>query len=224
MAVVIVGILMIVYVTFGGMLATTWVQIIKAVLLLSGATLHGAGGAVALRLQPGSDVRQGGRGSSQALRDHGAGHAGVQSDRGDLPRHGADLRHRGTAAHPDALLHRVGRQGGAKVGVRGDRPDRLLLHPDLHHRLRRDHAGRHQSRVPERSDRRDEGSDRRDQGRVQHGGHPSRQRGRRQPVPGLHLGRRLRNDPRRGVRPGPGRRVGDQPRPLRHRHPQGTRR
>ena len=37
-AVVIVGLLMILYVTFGGMLATTWVQIIKAVLLLSGAT------------------------------------------------------------------------------------------------------------------------------------------------------------------------------------------
>ena len=37
-AVIMVGILMILYVTFGGMLATTWVQIIKAVLLLSGAT------------------------------------------------------------------------------------------------------------------------------------------------------------------------------------------
>jgi cation/acetate symporter len=37
-AVVIVGVLMIVYVTFGGMLATTWVQIIKAALLLGGAT------------------------------------------------------------------------------------------------------------------------------------------------------------------------------------------
>jgi len=37
-AVILVGILMIMYVTFGGMLATTWVQIIKAVLLLSGAT------------------------------------------------------------------------------------------------------------------------------------------------------------------------------------------
>ncbi len=37
-AVVLVGILMILYVTFGGMLATTWVQIVKAVLLLSGAT------------------------------------------------------------------------------------------------------------------------------------------------------------------------------------------
>jgi len=38
LAVVLVGVLMILYVTFGGMLATTWVQIIKAFLLLSGAT------------------------------------------------------------------------------------------------------------------------------------------------------------------------------------------
>lgn len=38
-AVILVGILMIVYVLFGGMYATTWVQIIKAVLLLAGASL-----------------------------------------------------------------------------------------------------------------------------------------------------------------------------------------
>lgn len=38
-ALFIVGILMIVYVTFGGMVATTWVQIIKACMLLSGGTL-----------------------------------------------------------------------------------------------------------------------------------------------------------------------------------------
>jgi len=38
-AVMIVGGLMILYVTFGGMLATTWVQIIKAILLLFGATV-----------------------------------------------------------------------------------------------------------------------------------------------------------------------------------------
>lgn len=37
-AVIIVGLLMMAYVIFGGMLATTWVQIIKAVMLLSGAT------------------------------------------------------------------------------------------------------------------------------------------------------------------------------------------
>lgn len=38
-AVVIVGALMMIYVAFGGMTATTWVQIIKAVLMLFGATL-----------------------------------------------------------------------------------------------------------------------------------------------------------------------------------------
>jgi cation/acetate symporter len=38
MAVVIVGVLMMVYVLFGGMTATTWVQIIKACLLLAGAS------------------------------------------------------------------------------------------------------------------------------------------------------------------------------------------
>ena len=38
-AIWIVGILMIVYVSFGGMIATTWVQIIKAILLLFGATI-----------------------------------------------------------------------------------------------------------------------------------------------------------------------------------------
>ncbi|MCC6136803.1 MAG: cation acetate symporter [Gammaproteobacteria bacterium] len=38
-AVVIVGVMMVIYVTFGGMIATTWVQIIKACLLLGGGTL-----------------------------------------------------------------------------------------------------------------------------------------------------------------------------------------
>ena len=37
-AIIIVGALMIIYVTFGGMKATTWVQIIKACMLLAGAT------------------------------------------------------------------------------------------------------------------------------------------------------------------------------------------
>jgi cation/acetate symporter len=38
-AVVIVGLVMLVYVLFGGMIATTWVQIVKAALLLGGAAL-----------------------------------------------------------------------------------------------------------------------------------------------------------------------------------------
>ncbi len=39
LSVVVVGIVMLAYVLFGGMLATTWVQIVKAVLLLGGAAL-----------------------------------------------------------------------------------------------------------------------------------------------------------------------------------------
>ena len=39
LAIWIVGILMIIYVSFGGMIATTWVQIIKAFLLISGASI-----------------------------------------------------------------------------------------------------------------------------------------------------------------------------------------
>ncbi len=38
-AVILVGVMMMIYVTFGGMLATTWVQIIKAIMLLGGATV-----------------------------------------------------------------------------------------------------------------------------------------------------------------------------------------
>src|SRR5262245_7709631 len=38
-AVIGIGILMIVYVVFGGMLATTWVQIVKAILLMAGTVL-----------------------------------------------------------------------------------------------------------------------------------------------------------------------------------------
>jgi cation/acetate symporter len=39
LAVVLMGSLIVILVTFGGMLATTWVQIVKAILLLSGATI-----------------------------------------------------------------------------------------------------------------------------------------------------------------------------------------
>ena len=38
-AVIIIGSLMIIYVSFGGMIATTWVQVIKAILLLFGASI-----------------------------------------------------------------------------------------------------------------------------------------------------------------------------------------
>ena len=55
---IIVGVLMILYVTFGGMLATTWVQIIKAVPAARRRHLHGAHGAGPLQLQLRGDVRR----------------------------------------------------------------------------------------------------------------------------------------------------------------------
>ena len=67
-SIIIVGVLIIIYVTFGGMRATTWVQIIKAALLLGGATLlallvlahfnfsPGAMFAEAVRIHPAHDA------------------------------------------------------------------------------------------------------------------------------------------------------------------------
>jgi cation/acetate symporter len=52
MAVVIVGALMMVYVLFGGMTATTWVQVIKAVLTAGQRDVHGADGAGGLQPAP----------------------------------------------------------------------------------------------------------------------------------------------------------------------------
>ena len=47
-----VGLLMIIYVVFGGMKGTTWVQIVKAVMLMTGARDHDDLGAGQVRLQP----------------------------------------------------------------------------------------------------------------------------------------------------------------------------
>ncbi|MBK5963414.1 cation acetate symporter [Thiocystis minor] len=58
MAVVIVGVLMMVYVIFGGMTATTWVQIIKAVLLLCGATFMAIAALSAFNFSPEEMFRQ----------------------------------------------------------------------------------------------------------------------------------------------------------------------
>ncbi|WP_373976269.1 cation acetate symporter [Chitinibacter sp. SCUT-21] len=74
-AVILVGILMVMYVMFGGMLATTWVQIIKAILLLSGATfmafmvMKHAGFSFETMFQQAVEVKQAG---AQALANKAA--------------------------------------------------------------------------------------------------------------------------------------------------------
>ena len=59
-AVIVVGVLMIIYVTFGGMIATTWVQIIKAGLLLLGSTVIALLVLASVRVQFQRADRQGG--------------------------------------------------------------------------------------------------------------------------------------------------------------------
>ena len=64
-AVVIVGALMMIYVLFGGMTATTWVQIIKACLLLAGASFMGFMVLWNYGFSPERDVRRRGAGEDR---------------------------------------------------------------------------------------------------------------------------------------------------------------
>ena len=87
---------MLLYVLFGGMIATTWVQIIKAVLLLCGVSLLTILVLAQFGFSPGGCTRP-----WPALRAGGAraGRAGDRSDRGRLARTGADVRLARAAAH-----------------------------------------------------------------------------------------------------------------------------
>lgn len=105
-AVVLVGILMVLYVLFGGMLATTWVQIIKAVLLLAGASFMALmvmktvgfsfnrlfADAMAVHAKGAAIMRPGG--------------AGGRSGLGAVAEAGADVRDGGPAPYPDAFFYR----------------------------------------------------------------------------------------------------------------------
>jgi hypothetical protein len=181
-----VGVLMIVYVLIGGMKGTTYVQMIKAVLLISGAALMsfwvltrfgfnfsemlGAGAARGV-----ARARQGVRpGTTPRAELHLAGA-------------GPGARHRRPAAHPDALLHRADGQGGPQLGGLGDLADRPVLPVHADPRLRRRGARR-------------AGADRRR--------HPARPTRQRRCWPTSSAGRccwassrgRLRDDPRGGRR------------------------
>ena len=61
LAVVIVGVVMLAYVLFGGMIATTWVQIVKAALLLVGAPLLAVLVLAQFHFEPDGAVRRGRR-------------------------------------------------------------------------------------------------------------------------------------------------------------------
>ena len=153
--IILIGALMIIYVTVGGMKGTTYVQIVKAFLLMGGALLMTRAGAVALQVQPlraarrrrrrktgkgdaflepGLRVRQGGR--RQRAADL------LQQDGPALARPRAGARHGRPAAHPDPLLHRADGPGRPAQRALGDRHHRHLLpvHPGAG--LRRGGPGR----------------------------------------------------------------------------------
>ena len=114
-AVVIVGVVMLAYVLFGGMIATTWVQIVKAVLLLTGAFMLAMMVLARFSFNPLALFAE----AARAIRRRRCSRPGrLVSDPIDahLARPGADVRHGGPAAHPDALLHRARRAHRARLG------------------------------------------------------------------------------------------------------------
>jgi hypothetical protein len=218
-SVIAVGVLMLAYVLFGGMVATTWVQIIKAILLVIaslvlvvmvwlpyGFSLPGfladvteSSGACRLAAGRSGEGDVGGRTRPAIPR---AGPVFQGADRPDLARHGAGVRHGRTAAHPDAFLHRADRAAGAQVGGVGDGHHRRFLRADAVPGLRRGQAGRPGCDCRRRSGR-------------QHGGPAARAVPGRWPefVPrqlhaGFRLRRRVRDDRGRGRGTGAGCRIG----------------
>ena len=125
-AVLITGVMMLCYVIFGGMLATTWVQIIKAVLLMTAISVMSLFVLERVGFNP---IELFNRAAAQHDRRVDVlarpGHVPVEPDRHRLARDRARARDRRPAAHPHALLHRARLEGGALVGRVGD----------VHHRL-----------------------------------------------------------------------------------------
>lgn len=145
-AVIIVGILMIGYVVIGGMVATTWVQIVKASLLMTGAVLLSILVMAKFGFNPvrffdaiaqvkdkksGAELHPA-RHPLPARQDRTpwAARARQVGRRERLARDGPHLRHGRAATYPDALLHGAHRAGRAHVGRLGDGPDRQLLRDD----------------------------------------------------------------------------------------------
>ena len=126
-AVIFVGVAMIVYVAFGGMLATTWVQIVKAVLMLSAGAIILLMALSLVQFQSGGVVRQ--CGEQYGARLSLARQLPEKSVRSDFARARLCARPRRPAARDDALLHGAGRQDRAPFGGVGDVPRRHRSSP-----------------------------------------------------------------------------------------------
>ncbi len=214
-AVVVVGVLMIIYVTFGGMIATTWVQIIKAGLLLGGSTLMASPGSGPIRLRLQRADRQGDRGPS-ASHDKILTPGAAVANPINAFSLGIALMF-GTAGLPHILMRffTVGNAKEARKSVFwattfigyfyiltfiiGFGAIVLVLTNPAYHVGRRPQG--------------------RSSGRRQHAGDPSRPGGRRRPDEGLHRRGRIRDHPRGRLGPHFVGRERSQPRPLCERLP-----
>ena len=147
LVIAVVGALMILYVLVGGMKGTTWVQIIKAVLLIAGAGRDDDLGARAVRVQllrPAAGRHRHGRRGRRGAHRAGQAVRRQRDEPAELPvaRPRARARHRRPAARAHALLHGADGQGGAPLGRLGDLADRHLLPVHAGARLRRRGPGR----------------------------------------------------------------------------------
>ena len=151
LVIVAVGVLMIIYVTLGGMKGTTWVQIVKAVLLMVGSLLI----TILVLAQFGFNLSEL---LGAAAERSGKGTAFLEP--GQL--YGRDLVGKidflslglalvlGTAGLPHILIrfYHADRAGGPQVGALGHRADRQLLPDDPGARLRGGGPARHRRRQP----------------------------------------------------------------------------
>ena len=115
LVIVVVGTLMIVYVLVGGMKGTTYVQIIKAVLLLVGTAVMAAWVLGVVGLDVGELLERAAERSPHGDGDLRARTAVHEPGRLHLAGARAGAGHRGAAAHPHALLHRA-RTPSRRVG------------------------------------------------------------------------------------------------------------
>ena len=145
--IVAVGLLMIFYVTVGGMRGTTWVQIVKAVLLMGGTILITvlvlAEFNFNLSSLLGAAAENTGKGEALPAARPEVRRLDHVEDRLRQPRHRPRARHGRPAAHPHPLLHRADGQGRPDVRALGHRADRRVLPDDAGARLRCRRAARH---------------------------------------------------------------------------------
>ena len=152
----VVGALMIVYVLVGGMKGTTYVQIIKAVLLLlaAGVLTTWVLGYVGFDLS--GLLGQAAAASPKGEQVLAPGLQYLNPARLRVARARPGARHGGPAAHPHAVLHGADRHRGASFGGVGDLADRPVLPVHAGAGLRRgraaaarhDHVGQPEQRRP----------------------------------------------------------------------------